>query len=223
MTQLRRLFLALVVLLTGALVAPSVAHADPLVTQTYRSAGSYRFTLTADAGNALYTAGPTDGTNPVTSGGCRIVSHRNALGRVIIDGVRCLTPGTVGWNSKISPACDTLFSIRADGVTIWSTLLNSPCPPPPPPPVSVTYVTNLDADPDLDQVVFYNPATVVQNKGVAFTVPAADSTVTVDPASALDYWNVVLVHGGTATNPFIYYQGQLGVIVQPGQTVTATL
>lgn len=207
-----RKFLALVALAlfaTGCMPAEVGAAAAPTVTKAWRVYSSYRYTVAADHGTI--TASPTQG-DPVVSGGCRLAWHRNARGRVIVDGATCSSTGTVTFTSPDFPACDTPFTISVDAAPVFTDLLNSPCPPPLP-PVPTIVITG-------SQVVFTNPASVTQTASYGSTVPAlacywtADGTFTTQTSTRF---------AGIGLNRRSYFYADLSVTLPPLATVTATL
>lgn len=203
----RLLLLALPVL---AVLPFSTAHAaPPTVTKVWRQYSSYTYTVAADHG--AISASPYQG-QPVTSGGCRLVWHRNARGRVIVDGAACSSAGTVAFTSPDFPVCETPFIVAVDGAAVLTDLLNAPCPPPAPPAVIVVASG--------DTVAFSNPATISQLASYGTTVPSlacywsADGGFTSQTSTRF---------AGIGLNRRAYYWADVSVSVPAGGVVTATL
>lgn len=190
-------------------VLPSTAHAaTPTVTKAWRQYSSYRYTVVADHGKI--TASPTQG-DPTSTGGCVLNWVRTRRGHTV-DGATCSSTGTVTFATPDFPVCDTPFTVSQDNVTVFSDLLNTPCPPPAPPAV-VVYAEG-------DTVLFANPATVDQPGSFAGTVPAADCAWSADAPFTT---STVPRFAGTGPNRYVYYWATVDVSVPAGGVVTATL
>lgn len=208
---MKKIFSTLVAVVIALSLGLSVAHAaTPTVTKVYRTYNSNIYTITLDAG--YVTAGPLkSGTNYQTTGGCTLDWYRTSRGKVIIRGVKCVTPGTVVAISPDNPPCDTLFTVRIDSVTVYTDIL-APCQPPIvlPPPVTVVQTGAT--------VTFTNPANIPQTGSYLYPVP--DAGVYTFAASAPFTATPFEIHSGTAANPTVRYYYRLTVDLTPGQTVT---
>lgn len=192
---------------TFGLVVRAFAAA-PTVTKTFRTYSSYVYTVAITDPVVSVSGGPRDG-NPTTTGGCVNQFRRKANGQQLFLGTTCPTPGTVKFTSPSFPACETPFAINVDGVTVYTDVLNAPCPPPPPPAPVVT-VTDT-------QVVFANPVDgITRDMFRTITVPECGHLSSVDPFTV----DCRLNFAGIGLNRYTYWSETIGVTLTPGQTIT---
>lgn len=210
--NIMRKFIAVALLTASSLAAAGVAHAAaPTVTKTYRTYASYTYTVSITDPAVSVSAGPRDG-NPITTGGCVNQFRRKSNGQQLFLGTTCATPGTVKFTSPSFPVCETPFAIVVDGATVYTDLLNAPCPPPAPPAVIVT-----DAG---ATVTFTNPADVEQSASFGATVPSLACVYVADgPYTA----QTSTRFAGIGLNRYVYFWAAVQVTVGPLSTVTATL
>lgn len=195
-------------LFTGA----NAAAAEPTVTKVYRTYNSYRYTIAVDSA-ATVTGGPRANQDaPLASGGCKNVYRRMANGRNVYLHTTCPTPGTVRFTSPDFPACETPFTITVDGVTVYTDLLNAPCPPPPPP---AGIITRTDTT-----LTFTNPADFTRDSTSHIGVDSATSTLTADGAFS---YQVFTRFAGVGPNTYVYFEAVVTVTLSPGQTTTVTV
>lgn len=202
--MLKKLFIPLAALLaTLGLVAPAHAVA-PVISNPVKvdqGVGSYRYTVNIDQAT-LVTAGPTkQATTPSTTGGCSIVSHRTGQGKTIIDGVKCLTPGTVSYVTPVAPVCESIFSITAKSgtdVSTYSNQVGSPCAPPPPPSIVATYG---------DGVASFDNTAATVDQFTVFSASVPNGNTVCDSASDDPAWAGATLHthfAGIAPNKYTY-------------------